>query len=227
MKQIWIFLSLLLITSTCGANTMKHVALIFDDGPTPTLNSQYLKFFKQAAITVTFAQVAQHVIDYTDCSKATLVAGHEIVNHSYNHQHPVDLSDDELKKEIGGAQRVFIENLNYTPKWYWAPFLEIDDRVIAETKKANVPVYQRHHLVVSHDYNTSVSAKEIHTFATTGVQDGSIILFHEWREETLSQLPNIINTLIKQGCVFMTLSELNAYVEKHFITTPTNEKTIN
>lgn len=204
---------------------MKHVALIFDDGPTPVLNAQYLEFFKQTKITVTFAEIAQNVVDHTEVAQATVAAGHEIVNHSYNHQHPADLSDDALEEEIGGAQQVFIKKLNYTPNWYWPPFLEVDDRVIAQTITANVPVYQRHHLVVSQDYDTSVSAEEIYSLATTGVQDGSIILFHEWREDTLKQLPKIIDNLKKQGCVFMTLSELDAYVKSNLTTALTNAST--
>ena len=47
--------------------------------------------------------------------------------------------------------------------------------------------------------------------ATTGVTDGCVILFHEWRAETAEQLPAILAELKRQGCVFLTFSQLVAY----------------
>lgn len=194
------------------SDDMIHVALVFDDGPIPELNARFLEFFKDQSINVTFAQVAQKVEEHPEVSKAILAEGHEIVNHSYAHRHPADLSDSELQHEIGGAQKVFINTLEYTPQWYWPPFLEQDQRVIDATLEANVTLYRQHHLVVSKDYDQSVSAGEIFRLATTDVRDGSVILFHEWREETLEQLPKIIATLKEQQCVFMTFTDLHTYV---------------
>ena len=99
-------------------------------------------------------------------------------------------------------------NPGFTPKWYWPPFLESDDRVRAMAARAGIDVYSLRQVVVSQDYDRSVSAAEIKRKATTNVKDGSVILFHEWREETLEQLPAILAELRRQDCGFLTFSEL-------------------
>ena len=78
--------------------------------------------------------------------------------------------------------------------------------------KAQIGVYSLKQVVVSQDYDRAVNAEEIKRKATTKVTDGSVILFHEWRDETLEQLPAILAELRKQGCVFLNFSELAAYV---------------
>ena len=98
-----------------------------------------------------------------------------------------------------------------TPKWYWPPFLEVDDRIRAAAAKTNLEVYSTKQVVVSQDYDRSVSAAEIKRKATTNVKDGSVILFHEWRDETYEQLPAILAELRRQGCTFLTFTELAAY----------------
>jgi FtsZ-interacting cell division protein YlmF len=66
-------------------------------------------------------------------------------------------------------------------------------------------------VIVSQDYDRSVNAAEIKRRATTNLKDGSVILFHEWRDETYEQLPAILAELRKQRCVFLNFTELAAY----------------
>ncbi len=77
--------------------------------------------------------------------------------------------------------------------------------------KAGIERYPIKNLVVSQDYDRAVNADKIKRRARTNVTDGSVILFHEWRVETLAQLPAILAEFRRQGCVFETFSELAAY----------------
>ena len=61
---------------------------------------------------------------------------------------------------------------------------------------------------------TAVSSPQV---ARDAVPDGSVILFHEWRKETCDQMPAILAELRRQGCVFLTFSDLAAHVRS---TTP-------
>ena len=189
------------------ANTVR-VALVFDDGPFAEHAPKLLDLFAREKIKVTFSLVASRVETNAAVAKAILAAGHEVANHSYLHRHAKDLDDAALEQEIVGAQKIIAEKTGFTPKWYWPPFLESDDRVRAMATKGKIEVYSLKQVVVSQDYDRSVSAAEIRRKATTNVKDGSVILFHEWREETLEQLPAILAELRKQGCVFLTFSEL-------------------
>ena len=216
MKPCLFAIPLMLFLATSGATAQGtnaiHVALVFDDGPFPEHSQKLLALFAKEKVHVTFSFVATNVQAHPETAKAVLAAGHEIDNHSYSHRHPKDLDDAALEQEIVGAQKIITEATGVAPKWYWPPFLETDDRVRAMAAKAGIQVYSLKHVVVSQDYDRSVGPEEIKQKATTGVTDGSVILFHEWRDATYEQLPAILAELRRQGCVFMTFSELAAYV---------------
>jgi peptidoglycan/xylan/chitin deacetylase (PgdA/CDA1 family) len=188
-----------------------HIALVFDDGPFPEHAPKLLELFAHESIHVTFSLVASNVVAHPETARAIVAAGHELANHSYGHQHPKTLSDAELEHEIVAAQKVIAEKSGFTPRWYWPPFIETDDRVCAMAAKAGIEVYPIKNLVVSQDYDRTVNVAEIKRRATTNVTDGTVILFHEWRDETLAQLPAILAELRRQGCVFETFSELAAH----------------
>ena len=186
----------------------KHVALVFDDGPFPEQAEKLLPLLEKEDLRVTFAQVASRVLAHPETTLAMRDAGHEVVNHSYYHRHPAELSDAELEGEIAGAQKALAGVLGSPPAWYWPPYLEIDDRVRTVVARAGFAPYSPRKVVSSEDWDRRVDAAQILANATTGVEDGSVILFHEWREETIDQLPAILAELRRQGCRFLTFSEL-------------------
>ncbi|MDI1249860.1 MAG: endo-1,4-beta-xylanase [Lacunisphaera sp.] len=192
-----------------AADPVKRVALVFDDGPKPADAGPLLELLAREKVAVTFALVGDRVKESPETARAIAAAGHEIANHSQAHAHPQDLDDTALDREVAAAQQGLMAATGRAPRWYWPPFLEVDDRVRAAVPRARLALYAPRHLVVSKDYDNSVPAAEIFRLATTDVRDGSVILFHEWRKETREQLPAILAELRRQGCVFLTFSGLH------------------
>lgn len=206
-------MSLALATSLAAAPARPvHVALIFDDGPTVEQRGKFLELFAAEKIHVTFGTVAQHVEEHPDLARATLAAGHECANHSYAHLHPNDLDDAALAHEIVTSQQILTRILGTAPVWYWPPFLEDDPRMPALFAQTGLKRFYPHHLVVSFDYDPAVPADQIFARGTKDITDGTVILFHEWRPETLAQMPAILAELRRQGCVFLTFSEMDHYL---------------
>lgn len=201
-------LSLLGLGSVCLAATPKRVALIFDDGPVSGAREGLLRVLQEAGVPATFGTVAQKALALPALVQAATEAGCETVNHSWSHAHPKPLSDEDLATEIVAAQKAFVEQVGVTPKWYWPPFLEEDPRMEALFSKAGLKIYRYPHIVVSGDWMTELSGEEIRSRATTDVKDGSVILFHEWRAETLAEMPAILAELKTQGCEFLSFSAL-------------------
>lgn len=199
------------VCMAAGGSNVVRIALVFDDGPFPEHAPKLLALFAKENIHVSFSLVATNVEVHPDTANAIVAGGHEINNHSYSHRHPEECDDATLEREIVGAQKIIAATTGFTPKWYWPPFLETNDRVRAMAAKARIEVYSLERVVVSEDYNRAVSGEEILRKATTKVADGSVILFHEWRDETLEQMPAILAKLRRQGCVFLTFSELAAF----------------
>lgn len=188
----------------------KRVALVFDDGPRPGDAEPLLALLAEEGVSVTFALIGKRVAENPITAKAIFVAGHEIANHSQTHAHPCDLDDKALEAEVSNVQQKIADCVGAAPKWYWPAYLEVDARVRATVSRAGLSIYQPKLLIVTKDYDKSVSAGAIFRHATTGVRDGAVILFHEWRKETLAQLPAILAELRRQNCTFHTFSELDA-----------------
>jgi len=188
---------------------VKRVAFVFDDGPRPADAGALLDVLAKEKIHVTFALVGARVAESPATAHAIAAAGHEVINHSQAHAHPKDLDDAALDREVAEAQQRITAAAGVAPRWYWPPFLEVDDRVRAAAARSHLTVYSPKKIVVSKDYDRSVPAEEIYRRATTDVIDGSVILCHEWREDTRLQLPAILAELRRQNCVFLTFSELH------------------
>lgn len=211
MNRRFLLMAFLMMTATIftSAAPAKRVALVFDDGPRPADAEPLLALLAVEKVHVTFAVVGDRVDENPAAAKAITAAGHEIANHSQTHAHPRDLKDAALDQEVATAQNKIAAVIGHAPRWYWPPFLEVDERVHAAVARARLAVYTPRQIVATRDYDTSVSAAEILRLATTDIHDGTVILFHEWRAETRQQLPAILAELRRQNCVFLTFSELH------------------
>jgi len=190
----------------------KRVALVFDDGPVPEHAARFLEVFAGEQVKVTFSHEGRFVAARPDLARAVAEAGHEIANHSYTHPHFTDLAVDAIVKELRDTQAALREATGREPVWVWTPFLEWNDSIAAAVSAAGLrhfPLSQVK-LVSSDDWNTATDAAGILKNATTGIEDRTVILCHEFRAETLAQLPAILTELRSQGCTFLTFSELAA-----------------
>lgn len=210
MHPLGILLATLgLALTPAPAAPAKRVALVFDDGPRPADAEPLLALLARERVSATFALVGDRVNEHPAAARAVVAAGHEVVNHSQTHAHARDLDAAALDLEVAAAQEAIRAATGASPRWYWPPFLEEDDRVRAAVARARLALYSPRHLVVSLDYDPALPAAEIYRRATTDVRDGSVILFHEWRAETREQLPAILAELRRQGCAFLTFSALH------------------
>lgn len=188
----------------------KRVALVVDDGPIPESNAAFLAMLAKENVRVTFSHVGRRVVAQPAMAKAAAAAGHEIINHSYTHPHLKGLADDVITKEIADTQAAVKEATGRAPAWFWAPFLERDDRVDAAVRRAGIEhfPFNRFHFIGSQDWVPTTPAGKFRELCTTGVVDGTVILLHEFPAVTLENLPWVIQELKKQGAEFVTFSEL-------------------
>jgi peptidoglycan/xylan/chitin deacetylase (PgdA/CDA1 family) len=211
LRLLWLtplFLAVVLPTQAGAAEPVKRVALVFDDGPRPQDAEPLLALLKQENVRVSFSLIGDNVKKNPATARAIAAAGHEINNHSQTHVHPKDLTDAALEREVGAAQEELTTVLGHAPRWYWPPYLEMNDRLRTAITHAGLTPYAPVNFVSSKDWDTSVGPAEIYQRATTDVRDCTVILFHEWRKETRQQLPAILAELRRQNCVFLTFSEL-------------------
>jgi peptidoglycan/xylan/chitin deacetylase (PgdA/CDA1 family) len=212
MKRLLALVSLLWLA--LSGHAAVRVALIFDDGPDLKQNARLLQTLADLKVKATFAYMGKNVEAHPELARAAAAAGHDFCNHSFTHPHLRELDDAQVKDELARTSAAIDRAVGRQPSFFWAPFLETDDRVGRLTLEAtglkHFPL-ARAHLVSSDDWNVAqTDAAAIRRNATTGVRDLTVILFHEWRAETTDQLPGIVQELRRQGCEFMTFTELAA-----------------
>jgi peptidoglycan/xylan/chitin deacetylase (PgdA/CDA1 family) len=210
LTSLFLLAALPFAASAGEPSVSRRVAMIFDDGPVLEQTEKFLALLKEENVRVTFAYVGQNAAKHPALARAAADAGHEIVNHSHTHPHLQQLDDEAVRREVAEARDAIATATGRTPQWFWAPFLEIDERIsaIARSEKLEPFPFQRVNLVSTEDWNSTTDAATIRRRATTGIEDRTIILCHEWREETFTELPAILAELKRQGCTFITFTEL-------------------
>ena len=191
---------------------MKRIALIFDDGPSAEQRTDLLAVLEALEVRVTFACVGEHLAARPDLAKAAIGKGHEQVNHSYSHAHCNQLGRTELEAELSRTSELLERASGQPPAWFWPPYLECDDSCNATVEALGMKTFTRlgFRIVSSNDWNVELDGETIFKNATTDIADRCIVVFHEWRAETLQQLPSIVAALRSQGGRFPTFSELAA-----------------
>ena len=189
---------------------MKRIALIFDDGPSAEQRIELLAVLETLKVRVTFACVGEQLAVRPDLAKVAIDKGHEQVNHSYSHAHCNPLERTELEAELARTNDLLELASGQPPVWFWPPYLECDDPCNAVVESFGMKTFTRlgFRIVSSDDWNVEADAETIFKNATTDVVDRCVVVFHEWRAETLQQLPAIIAELKLQGGQFITFSEL-------------------
>ncbi len=217
MKSLHLgLLTLLGVTWTVGATGQStahpRVALVFDDGPLPAQAEGFLAILAREGVRATFSHVGQNVVAHPELSRAVAAAGHEINNHTYTHPHFLTLSDAAIRQEVRDTQAAILAATGQAPRWFWGAYSDWDARIAAAVSAAGMTPFpsNRFNYISSEDWRAETSAEAILRNATTNIRDRTLILCHEWRAETLTMLPAIIGELKRQGCVFVTFSELEA-----------------
>ena len=91
-----------------GKGCKDEAALTFDDGPDPMTTPLLLRLLSKYSIKAAFFVTGRNASSHPDMIKQILSEGHEIGNHSYNHDPVLMLrSRKRLYKEIATAQRTF------------------------------------------------------------------------------------------------------------------------
>ena len=119
---------------------MKKICLTFDDGPHEVFTPIILDILKQYNIKATFFIVGNRVSDNKDIIKRIIDEGHDIGNHSYNHERFTEMTDQDVFDSINNTNNILNKYFNYTPKYVRVPYGRgfRDERIISIFKKLNL-----------------------------------------------------------------------------------------
>ncbi|MFD4669406.1 polysaccharide deacetylase family protein [Lentzea sp. NPDC058450] len=184
------------------------VALTFDDGPDPAGAPQVLDLLRAEGVPATFFLMGRDLSRHPDLGARIAQAGHEIGNHTYNHQRMIGVSSETVAKEVEDTDAE-IRKTGYQGDIHFRP---------PNGKKLfALPRYLEQHnrttvmWDVEPDSEGTPSAQEIAQQTLKEVTPGSIILLHPMyaaRDQTRQALKPIITGLKERGYRFLTVSAL-------------------
>lgn len=144
----------------------------------------------------TFFLVGIWVDKYPELVKEIAARGHEIGNHSDSHAHFTQISDSKIRQELDGCSDKIEALTGVRPTLFRPPYGDYNSKVITVVRDEGYEAVQWS--IDSLDWKNR-GVDDLVKRATTNVQPGDIILFHNDSEYIVEALPAILQFYQEQG----------------------------
>lgn len=192
-----------------GTRARREVALTFDDGPHIQSRARILDTLKRYGVRATFFDVGRRMAENPELVRRTLAEGHEIGNHSSNHDRLIYLNPRALHREINNADITFYRITGQHLTLLRPPGMRYNATVLRATKQLGYIVVG--YSTASRDFDPTESADFIANRTLRRTENGSIILLHDY-PTTAAALPRILDALRANGYRCVTISEMLAHL---------------
>lgn len=197
-----------IIYSHATGSKTPRVALTFDDGPHPVYTPKILEILEEYGARATFFVVGSNADAHPELLKSAVAKGHEIGNHTYNHDHMAKLSEQEILDNIEQCSKTIERITGKAPSLFRPPegVCNNEIKTVCYDKDLQIVLWS----IDTRDW-AHTPAAAICKNVRTNVKDGSIILMHDFtgkNSPTPEALRCIIPMLQELGYELVTVSEL-------------------
>ena len=189
----------------CVQRDQKMVSISFDAAWGNEDTQQLIDILGKYSIKATFFVVGEWVDKYPESVKALSDAGHEVMNHSNEHDHLSQLSREQIVADLNACNDKIEAVTGVRPTLIRPPYGEYDDKVITAIRGMGMEPIQWS--IDSLDWK-DLTASEITKRVTGKAHAGGIVLFHNAAKHTPEALPAILEALLQEGYTFVPISEL-------------------
>ncbi|WP_327350601.1 polysaccharide deacetylase family protein [Streptomyces sp. NBC_01304] len=191
-------------TGQVDCQKAKCIALTFDGNPgEPT--DRLMDLLDQYKAPSTFFLEGRRIHKFPDVVRRMAKDGHEIGNHTWTHPRLTDVSDDQIRDELGRTERAISKITGTKSTLMRPPQGRTDDRVSKVSKELGMA--QVLWTVTAKDYETD-DIKLIAERVLEGAGRDGIVLLHPLHKGTLPAMPTILKKLHAEGYTFVTVSQL-------------------
>jgi peptidoglycan/xylan/chitin deacetylase (PgdA/CDA1 family) len=184
------------------AQSVKRVALTFDDGPNKKQTPLILALLAKYDAKCTFFVLGERAQRYPELLNDILAGGHSIGNHTYSHLDPSEENAESLLREIAETNAIIAQSTGFTPALFRPPYGAMP-RTETEYGGMRLVFWSAD----SRDWKFRDAAKTAE-YTLPQVKDGGIILMHDNYPETLEAAETLLETLTADGFKFVTVEEL-------------------
>ncbi|MDN6731084.1 MAG: polysaccharide deacetylase family protein [Atopostipes suicloacalis] len=182
----------------------KYVALTFD-GPHPEVTPRVLDTLKQHNTKATFFMLGIQAEYYPSIADQVDKAGHEIGNHTMNHQDLTTLGASEILKEAQQPNSIIEKATGEKLTLLRPPYGALNEDVKQIASDMSLPIIMWS--VDSLDWK-SRNAAAVNEVVMSNVAPGSIVLLRDIHSTTADALPQLLSSLKEQGYQMVTVCQL-------------------
>lgn len=183
----------------------KMVALTFDDGPNPSTTRRILQTLSAYGGRATFFLLGERIEQSQSVIQELLAAGCELGNHTWSHTDLTKVSPGKVNTAVSRVNERVEELFDYRLRLLRPPFGEMDNEVRYLARTLDMAIVRWN--VDTLDWS-SRDPDKIFVSATTDIQNGDIILFHDIYDTTADAIERVVPELVAQGFQLVTVSEL-------------------
>ena len=202
---------LLLVTPVSSAdvvyswkNSDKKIALTFDDGPRWETTEKLLDGLQQRGVQATFFVIGTQIgcVGNESMLLRMKEEGHQIGNHTYSHVRLQTAGRETVLEEIQKNEVILREILGEGEYWLRPPYGMIGQN---QTDLVKTPMI--YWSLDPEDWKL-LDAGKVSDLVVEKVQDGDIVLLHDFYPSSVEAALQIIDRLQPEGYVFVTVEEL-------------------
>lgn len=180
----------------------RQIALTFDDGPHPRYTKLLLDGLKERGVAATFFVVGKNISGNEELIARMEQEGHLIGNHTYDHVKISDLSAEQACAQVERTSALVREITGKDTEFIRPPFGEWNKDM--ECSFTMIPVLWS---VDPLDWTTENTAL-IRERILKDVQEGDIILMHDYYRSSVDAALDVVDALLAQGYEFVTVDKL-------------------
>ena len=189
------------------------VAISFDCAWGTDYTETLLNIMEREKVVSTFFMVEFWTTKYPDLVKKIAGGGHAIGTHSTTHSYMSKLTEAQIEEELTRSSMAIKAVTGEEVTLFRPPYGDYDDLLIETAERLGLYTIQWD--VDSLDWK-NLSAAEIAARVTSGVKNGSIVLFHNNGLHTAEALPAVIADLKEKGFTFVRIDDL-IYKDGYYI----------
>lgn len=191
-----------------GSRSQKYIALTFDDGPNPRETPRLLDMLRSRNIKATFYVVGRSAASHPNIIRRIVAEGHEIGNHTWDHKNLKTLSDAQVRWQLDKTRNAIVSASGVRPRTMRPPYG-------AMYPAQRAWVYREYgYPAVLWDVDPEdwrkPGASVIADRLIRNTRNGSILLLHDLHGSSVDAVPQTLDTLLRQGYQFVTVSQLIA-----------------
>lgn len=172
-----------------------------------------ISVLKKHNCPATFFVLGTWAEKYPDAAQSIVKNGHEIANHSYNHDYYTKMTPDEMLEDIKKCNDIIKRITNTVPTLFRAPSGDYNNSVVETCRSAGITYLQWS--VDSLDWK-GLTGEEMLGRILPKIQNGDILLFHNGTAHTAESLDDILTQIEKKGFHFMKASDM-IYKDNYYI----------